>query len=853
MPRLGVGATLGEVPVERPMRLLRRIIVTVLLLLIGVGIWAAIYAQSRGFTRTWREMVESEFANRGVYVDIGKLTLGPFQGLVAEEVRFYQDPQRRKELASVDNVILDLDLSDILNRDLSINTLDVQDDNMVLPLDPGNRDSEVLELERFSARLVVTDNQIEVVRAQAMVAGIEVSMKGSLFRSVGEGEDGDSDDSGEDLTEEELLAQQKRQLLAIRRRLNRVEQVIAELEKFTFPGNDAPRLEVEFAGELDDLVHLYADVRFSAERFKRGTYAIESLQVSGQYQGDQERGVLKELHLRDSAGELRMRGDWPVADRVINFEVESTADLPALVAAFWPNPKLGEVVFFSSPKLQAEGQVNLWQLDKAEWPMLPFDLMGDFKTQRIASRGEVFDSVEGQFAIDGNRYYARNLRLDHKSGVALANLMFDPRHPQEVFRFQTEIRMDPAVVLPFLSSDLTKGFLTDWEFSDESAVYFAVLGGGASLDPKDWKTRGVIDLRNFHRLNVPFDQLESEYESEGAVHTYRNLRVVRPEGEVTAAMLRHDAAELTWQADELRSTMDLYAGIQAVAPSLGKALESFRFGQAPEVTLDGLIDSRRMGADEDAEGPDGEAASRAEAMAARHDFTLGFASDQPATFEFLGRPLPLERPRGVVEAKGGRLRLSEFSAGLFGGTVGATFETDRVESDRSYEATLSTDGVSSDDLLRLYGQAESQAGGTWTGEFALEGRFGEPGSIVAEGTAVLDGGQVLELLPFAGLKPFLQEKVDEADPVADAVEAPSRAEAGLKWKEKRLSLEGLEAEDRGWKIRGNGGFRPSTGEGDYRWRVWPPGDRQGPPLKVEGSGTPEAPNWKLVPPPTGAP
>ena len=121
----------------RVMRIFRRFLLILLLLVAGVAIWGAVYAQKKGFTRTWRELVEGEFAKRGYYVDIGKLTLGPFQGLVAEDVRFFQDPQRRRELAFVDNVILDLDLSDVLNRDLTVNTLDVQDAQLTLPLTPG--------------------------------------------------------------------------------------------------------------------------------------------------------------------------------------------------------------------------------------------------------------------------------------------------------------------------------------------------------------------------------------------------------------------------------------------------------------------------------------------------------------------------------------------------------------------------------------------------------------------------------------------------------------------------------------------------------------------------------------------
>ena len=167
------------------MRFLRRFSAVCLLLALAVGIWAAVYAQKRGFSKTWRHLVETEFAKRGYYIDIGKLTLGPFQGLVAEDLQFFQDPERRQELAFIDNVILDLDLSQILQRDLSINTLDIHDASLALPLIPGKRDSEKLVIDHLSGRLVVTESQIEVVTASAKLHGIEVSMKGSLHRPPG--------------------------------------------------------------------------------------------------------------------------------------------------------------------------------------------------------------------------------------------------------------------------------------------------------------------------------------------------------------------------------------------------------------------------------------------------------------------------------------------------------------------------------------------------------------------------------------------------------------------------------------------------------------------------------------------
>ena len=823
------------------MRIFRRILVVGLLLLIGAATWLAIYAQNRGFTRTWREMVEAEFANRGVFVDIGRLTLGPFQGLVAENVRFFQDPQRRKELASVDNVILDLDLSDILNRDLSINTLDVQDDKMELPFDPGNQESEVLEMEQFSARLVVTDNQIEVVRAQAVVAGIEVSVKGSLFRPV----DDPVEEDPEVLTEEAQLEAQKLQLLEIRRRLNRVERVLNQLEEFAVLGDETPRLDIDFAGDLDDLSHLYADIRFTASKVKRGNYLIESLQFSGEYQGERQRGILKELHLRDAVGDLRLRGDWPVNDRIVNFEFESTLDLQALIGAFWPNPRLGEVVFFSPPKVEAEGKVNLWQYGKVEWPFLPMDLIGTVNTERFASRGAVFDGMEMQFAIAGNRYYVRNLRLDHKSGVILANLIYDPRHPEEVFRFQSEMRLDPEVMLPFISSEVTKRFVSDWDFDDASAVYFAALGGGASLDPEEWKTRGVIDLRNFRRLGVPFEQLVTEYEAEGHLHTYRNLRVTRPEGELTVLALQHDAQGRWWQAEELRSTMDLYAGVRAVAPSLSEALESFRFTQAPEVILNGRIDSRMN-------SPEEESPEAAEAGGdSRHDFVLQFQSDQPASFEFLGRTLPLERPSGEVRASEGRLRLSEFSAELFGGTVSATFETDRVETDRRYAATIGLAEVSGDDLLRLYGRngRTSDSDLNWSGNVALEGKLGEPESISAEGSGALDAEDLFALPGFADLGPLLQSQAEEpASPAGEELEKKQVARFDLGWKQGTLSVKNLDAEGEAWSLGGAGNLGLPGGALDFQLRASIEEEGARLSRRIEGSGTLEAPRWRRIEP-----
>jgi hypothetical protein len=47
------------------------------------------YLARRGFGREWRYRVVEELHKRGVEADIGRLTLDPFRGLVARNVRIF--------------------------------------------------------------------------------------------------------------------------------------------------------------------------------------------------------------------------------------------------------------------------------------------------------------------------------------------------------------------------------------------------------------------------------------------------------------------------------------------------------------------------------------------------------------------------------------------------------------------------------------------------------------------------------------------------------------------------------------------------------------------------------------------
>ncbi len=546
------------------MKLLRRLLVIFCLVALIGAIWGAVYARKYGFSQSWRTRIEQEVAKRGYFIRIGKLTLGPLRGLVAEDVQFFQSEKRREEIAFLDDVYLDLDFRNVFNRkQLSINTLDIQKAKLSLPLEPGNTNSKSkLKIGNISGRVVVTESQIEIVRTSAEIEGIEVSIKGSLYRPAEASELFSKKNQSKSEREQEL------QEIADRRAL--VRKVLSELKRFEFLTSEKPRLELEFRSELENLTELRAQGRFVARDFRRGRYTVESIDITAEYDGERDRAILKDLKLRDEKGDLRINAEWQEDSKDLRFSLHSTADLPQLAASILTRHKLGEVVFFSPPKVEMEGKINLEEIGREDVPefWIPADVVGHFRCDRfVAKGGEVFSGMEFDFSASGDRFYLRNCRLDHKTGIVQANLMFDGSGGERSFRFQSEIKMDPGTFSPFFSDENTRSFLDLWDFDSDSTVYVAAVGQGPSLDSNTWQSKGVVDLRNFKLGGEPFGELEASYELDGYTQTFRDVRLLTPTGLFKSDEIVYNAKTKKWKLPEIFPGLNLLESPDILNPT----------------------------------------------------------------------------------------------------------------------------------------------------------------------------------------------------------------------------------------------------------------------------------------------
>ena len=654
----------------------RRNSLLTLVALAAAGTGIALYAQNTGFTESWRKLIEEEFGKRGYVADVGKLTLGPIQGLVAEDVKFYQERSRRTEIASIDKVILDVDLGRILEKKLSLNSIDFQQANLTLPVDPGEPDSSRLEIENFSARAVFGEQDIEIVHADAVIHGLPISLKGTLHRPpLDLDSDGNKSKQGDDKTKKEIARERREQLQKVTDQLQIFGEILAQLEQFDFPIiGPGHGVEIAISGDLAELSSLQASCEIELGKFRRGVLDFEQARALVEFNGS--RLSLRELMLRDNEGELRLNAEWPIDSPRAHIKFDSSVNLTRILTALFRQPIFGEVVFFQSPELHFEGD---WQIPNTPSPALaegttadsgispaaqnlPAILppwlqlsgVGNFSCDRFTSGGVVFDSFRTEFSFDSHSFYLRNTRLDHKTGLAQAHIIFDPT---EGFRYQAEVKFDPRTLVPFITDGSVGRHINRWSFDDESTIYLGIEGSGPSLERSTWTHKGAVDLRNCRFNGAEISRLETDFESQLGNHRFQQLRLrdVPAEGSdsdeagsLTAARINTDIEGGRITIDALLSDLPFEKLCQLAIPELSKPLGAFRFDGRPQVGAHGEIDIRDA-----AQLGDGER---------QHNLRIGVESNAALSCSIFGNAVEMKNPSAAIAVRGTDLLVSEFGA-----------------------------------------------------------------------------------------------------------------------------------------------------------------------------------------------
>src|SRR6266705_4366616 len=216
------------------------------------------YLAKRGFGREWRLRVVEELHKRGVEAYIGRLTLDPFRGLVAKNVRIFDYKNRENTLARISEFSLDLNYAALIHRQPFLNALDVRDAQITLPLKTAGGNANKVQLTNFRAHVYFPPEQIYVSQAEGILCGIRISATGQLIKR-------------EDYQPSPAISPEEWQ-----RRLSIAQRVLNELEKFRFP-EALPSLQLKFSGDVAEIEKARVEATLHGDRVQRASYELRDL------------------------------------------------------------------------------------------------------------------------------------------------------------------------------------------------------------------------------------------------------------------------------------------------------------------------------------------------------------------------------------------------------------------------------------------------------------------------------------------------------------------------------------------------------------------------------------------------
>jgi len=366
------------------------------LAVLGLLLWGGWYLANKGFGRQWRTTVVEELRKRGIEASVRRLTLDPFRGLIAQDLRIYDPKNRDTPLASISEVALDINYAALLHRQPFLNAIDVRNANLTFPSPRPEPQSTRAQLQQFHAHIYFPPEQIYISQAEGIFCGVRISATGQLLNRLNR-------KPTRTVTDEEW-----------RQRMEWLQRLAEELGNFTFAGGP-PSVQVKCSGDLAEMEQARIEVTLSGERIQRGGYEFKAFSAAGEWV---ERKIdLKQLEWTDSEGSFSGRASWSAVTKEGDFQVQSSANAKQLLDSFGFGKYLADTTFASRPVIELSGSGN----SSGVTPRL--SVIGRVQVENFTFKNIPLLNLAAGFAWDGRRTMFRDLRLRDASGELLADYL----------------------------------------------------------------------------------------------------------------------------------------------------------------------------------------------------------------------------------------------------------------------------------------------------------------------------------------------------------------------------------------------------------------------------------------------
>ncbi len=732
-----------------------KIFAAVVLLGVPAGL---ILLQTVGVGAGWRDALAERLSSEAFRVTLEKLTFDPFAGIVAEGAEIFRRGEPELRVARIGRLALSPNLSALLARKFTIDSLDVEQAELAIPFADDGGDPSVIRIANVSAGVVNSPGQVRISHAEFVLEGVRFSVEGQLLNPgdfrAGDGPPKEADPG----------------------RVAAIRAVLRILKEIDF-GGVIPEVRTVVGGDLADLETLHASsVNLRAGPVRYRELAFDRVELDGEYHAGT--AEVFRLEAAGASGDLRASGRWQMSTGAGRMQVTGRVDAGAILAFAGQTEAQKLVEFVDQPEIDAEATMS--RTDEGIEVKVTGDLVaGAFRVKDVAA-----ERLTASFTWQGPRLYVQDLLLKLQTGELRANVLSAPGD----FRIQLESGAVPTEIVSLLGPK-ERELIEQMEFRDPPSV--AVSLSGPKPDFKALSGTGRMEIGRTAMRGAWMDFGTADLVFADQAVRYDNITLGRGEQRGSGSFT-YDFGRQLVRLEKIVSNLMPVDVLLWVDPRVAKTVSDYRFRGPPNATADGVIYMKE---------PD------------KNGLAVEVSAPAGVDYDLLNRTLRFGATQATVKFRGQEVVADVTRAALYGGNVSVKATISSDPKNPVFSTDLRLDRIDFPALTKLYFGYE-RSKGVVSGSYAFKARMRDEASMVGTGAIRVEDGHVLAIPVFGPLSDIISTIIPGA-----GHESARLATADFTIARQRITTSNLEIQGAGFTLYGEGDVAFPSGALDLAVRI----------------------------------
>jgi hypothetical protein len=729
------------------------------LVLIFIGIPVGVYYQRvHGIGFGAKEALGQALSSPTLEVEIGRLAINPFLGLVASDVRLKEWGNDSNTLASINQVAISVSLGELMHRRLVVESLSLRSANASIPV-PKSTDGQRVKIKDIHAEIIVLGGSMRVSSFEGIVAGIRIRLSGEVQNPL-------------DLQLPTPAAAEDP-----KETNPPFEKILRSLAETAFPGGEPVISATFWVDAANPATLAFPDFTIACPKIEHKGVAFSEIKIQGDFRDSRLRIPI--IQISDASGTLQASGEWERSTSMATASIRSNLNPAPILAAVMGSDKIkDQPQFKGAPELEAEVTADFTK------PNAGLRVIGSFLAPELHFKGVDFRELSLGFAWADQCLHIRDISFSAKRGSFSGNLWIAPGD----YRLQARTSIPPTDLSPLFDRP-TREFLDKMQIADLPDIQISLRA--PKLDFAVMKGTGHLKLGRTAMRGAWIDSGTADLVISDSCVSYKNIIITTGPGKGTGSF-DYDVGRQEVRLENIRSTLIPYDVLMWIDPNIAKTISPYRFRSNPNVAVQGKVHMR---------------------TATKNNLAIQVESPAGMDYDLLGKTLSFGKTSAKVLVIGNKVDARVTRAPLMGGDVTLKADVSIDPKTPFFTADVQLERVNFSKLTKLYFNYDDSKG-VVSGSYNFKTKMGAEELMTGIGSIRIEDGNVFAiptLGPFSSIIGGILPGV--------AYNTARLATADFTVANKKVSTKNIEIVGSGFSMFGDGDIFFLTGKLDMDMRL----------------------------------